>query len=175
MDERHARSVSWLRRAAYQDRGAEIFARIGGSGPPLLLLHGYPQTHVCWHKIAPELAREFTLVIPDLRGYGQAPCPTDAEHLAYSKRAMAADCIAVMRALGHERFMVASHDRGVHAPTGSRSTIRLPCRDSSRSTSCRQLGRLGRHAPLDGPLARFHWALLAQPKPFPETLIGLAT
>ena len=80
---------------------ASIFLRTGGSGPPLLLLHGYPQTHVCWHKMAAELARQFTLVIPDLRGYGASTGPRgDAEHTAYSKRTMAADCLAVMRALG---------------------------------------------------------------------------
>ena len=71
--------------------GGSIFLRTGGSGPPLLLLHGYPQTHVCWHKMAPELARQFTLVIPDLRGYGASSAPRgDAEHTVYSKRAMAA-------------------------------------------------------------------------------------
>ena len=87
--------------------------RTGGTGPPLLLLHGYPQTHVCWHKIAPELARHVTLVLADLRGYGASSAPAgDAEHKIYSKRAMAEDCLAVMRALGHERFMVGGHDRG---------------------------------------------------------------
>src|SRR5215467_10441021 len=87
---------------------AEIFVRTGGSGPPLLLLHGYPQTHVCWHRIAPELARHCTLVIPDLRGYGASSVPaSDAEHKNYSKRAMAQECVEIMRALGHERFMVA--------------------------------------------------------------------
>ena len=95
------------------DAGVEIYLRTGGSGPPLLLLHGYPQTHVAWHKIAPELARHCTLVVADLRGYGASSAPPgDAEHHTYSKRAMAEDCLAVMRALGHERFMVAGHDRG---------------------------------------------------------------
>ncbi len=93
--------------------GAEIFVRTGGAGPALLLLHGYPQTHVTWHKIAPELARHVTLVLADLRGYGASSAPPgDAEHKTYSKRAMAEDCLAVMRALGHERFMVGGHDRG---------------------------------------------------------------
>ena len=93
--------------------GAEIFLRTGGTGPPLLLLHGYPQAHVCWHKIAPELARHCTLVIPDTARLRRKLRPAgDAEHMAYSKRAMAQDCLAVMRALGHERFMVAGHDRG---------------------------------------------------------------
>ena len=112
--ERVARSLPRLCRAPHQDRRARrSLLRTGGAGPPLLLLHGYPQTHVCWHKIAPELARHFTLVVPDLRGYGASSAPAgDAEHMTYSKRAMAADCLAVMRALGHRHFMVAGHDRG---------------------------------------------------------------
>src|SRR5689334_24570418 len=81
-------------------REVTIHTRVAGAGPPLLLLHGYPQTHVCWHKVAPELARHFTLVIPDLRGYGASSAPRgDAEHTTYSKRAMAEDCLAVMRSL----------------------------------------------------------------------------
>jgi haloacetate dehalogenase len=91
---------------------AEIFVRTGGSGPPLLL-HGYPHTHVCWHKIAPELARHVTLVLADLHGYGSSSAPWgDAEHKTYSKRSMAANCLAVMRALGHRRFTVGDYDRG---------------------------------------------------------------
>ena len=96
-----------------QTEAGEIYLRTGGSGPPLLLLHGYPQTHVCWHKIAPGLANHFTLVIPDLRGYGASSAPPgDAGHATYSKRAMAQDGLAVMRALGYQRFIVAGHDRG---------------------------------------------------------------
>src|SRR5215813_9538581 len=92
---------------------AEIFVRAGGSGPPLLLLHGYPQTHVCWHKVAAALAREVTLVVADLRGYGASSVPKgDGEHKTFSKRAMAVDCVAVMRSLGHRRFMIGGHDRG---------------------------------------------------------------
>lgn len=80
----------------------EIFARMGGNGPPLLLLHGYPETHACWHRVAPLLADRFALVIPDLRGYGASGCPpSDAEHHAYSKRAMAADMVELMGRLGH--------------------------------------------------------------------------
>ena len=90
-----------------------IFARSHGKGPPLLLLHGYPQTHVCWHRIAPGLAGHSTLVIPDLRGYGASHCPAgDAGHIAYSKRAMANEMRGVMKTLGHDRFIVAGHDRG---------------------------------------------------------------
>src|SRR5258708_40369846 len=93
--------------------GAEIALVQGGVGAPLLLLHGYPQTHAIWHKVASELAKRFTLVIPDLRGYGSSSKPpTDADHLPYSKRAMALDMVEVMTALGLPQFSVAGHDRG---------------------------------------------------------------
>jgi haloacetate dehalogenase len=95
--------------------GVELRVRYGGSGPPLLLLHGHPRTHATWHKVAPLLADRFTVVCPDLRGYGEsAKPPTTPDHEPYSKRAMAGDCVALMRALGHERFAVAGHDRGAY-------------------------------------------------------------
>jgi haloacetate dehalogenase len=90
-----------------------IFARTGGTGPPLLLLHGHPQTSVMWHRVAPMLARQFALIIPDLPGYGWSDAPeADAEHAPYTKRAMANAMIEVMEALGHVRFRIAGHDRG---------------------------------------------------------------
>jgi haloacetate dehalogenase len=93
--------------------GTEIALVQGGNGPPLLLVHGYPQSHVMWHKIAPRLAERFTVVAPDLRGYGASgKPPTDAEHLPYSKRAMALDLVEVMTALGFDGFDVVGHDRG---------------------------------------------------------------
>jgi haloacetate dehalogenase len=92
---------------------AELRVRHGGSGPPLLLLHGHPRTHVTWLRVAPRLAERFTVVCPDLRGYGESSKPpTTDDHAPYSKRAMARDCVALMAALGHERFAVAGHDRG---------------------------------------------------------------
>jgi haloacetate dehalogenase len=92
---------------------AVLRVRHGGSGPPLLLLHGHPRTHVTWHRVAPALAASFTVVCPDLRGYGESSKPvTTPDHEPYSKRAMARDCVALMRSLGHERFAVAGHDRG---------------------------------------------------------------
>ena len=93
--------------------GTTINLVIGGSGPPLLLLHGYPQTHVMWHKIAPMLAEDFTVVIPDLRGYGDSGKPHgDPKHANYSKRAMALDQVEVMQALGHQELLLVGHDRG---------------------------------------------------------------
>jgi haloacetate dehalogenase len=93
--------------------GVSINVCRGGAGPPVLLLHGYPQTHVMWHRVAPRLAERFTVVCPDLRGYGDsAKPPGGGDHGAYSKRTMARDQLEVMRALGFERFAVAAHDRG---------------------------------------------------------------
>jgi haloacetate dehalogenase len=94
---------------------AVLRVRHGGSGPPVLLLHGHPRTHATWNRVAPLLARQFTVVCPDLRGYGESSKPaTTPDHAPYSKRAMAADCVALMRALGHERFCLAGHDRGCY-------------------------------------------------------------
>ncbi len=92
---------------------AVLRVRHGGSGPPVLLLHGHPRTHATWNQVAPRLAGRFTVVCPDLRGYGESSKPaTTPDHAPYSKRAMAGDCVALMRALGHERFCLAGHDRG---------------------------------------------------------------
>lgn len=152
--------------------GVEIFLRSGGTGPPLLLLHGYPQTHVCWHKVAPELARSFTLVIPDLRGYGASSAPPgDVRHEVYSKRAMARDCLAVMQALGHARFIVAGHDRG------GRVAYRLAL-DHPEAVSALvpvdiiPTGEAWRRANAAWAVKTYHWAFLAQPHPLPETMIS---
>jgi haloacetate dehalogenase len=94
---------------------AELRVRHGGSGPAVLLLHGHPRTHVTWHQVAPMLARQFTVVCPDLRGYGESSKPpTTPDHSPYSKRAMAGDCVTLMSALGHKQFCVAGHDRGLY-------------------------------------------------------------
>jgi haloacetate dehalogenase len=94
---------------------AQLRVRHGGSGPPVLLLHGHPRTHATWHKVAPLLAADHTVVCPDLRGYGRSSKPpTTPDHAPYSKRAMARDCVELMRLLGHARFAVAGHDRGAY-------------------------------------------------------------
>ncbi len=150
----------------------ELHCRIGGSGPPLLLLHGYPQTHVMWHKIASDLAQAFTLVCPDLRGYGDSAKPTsDASHTAYSKRAMAADQAGLMAALGYERFAVAGHDRG------GRVTHRLALDHPRRIVAAAVLDivpTLTVFQTTDQRLATayYHWFFLIQPGGLPEHLIG---
>src|SRR3954463_11811295 len=93
--------------------GSEIFVRVAGSGPPVLLLHGFPQTHLMWREVAPLLAKNFTVVCADLRGYGRSGCPAStADHAPYAKRAMARDIVSVMERLGFPRFSIAGHDRG---------------------------------------------------------------
>jgi haloacetate dehalogenase len=105
--------------------GVELRVRHGGAGPPLVLLHGHPRTHATWHRVAPLLADRFTVVCPDLRGYGESSKPaTTADHRPYGKRAMAADIVALLRALGHERFAVVGHDRGCYV--ASRTALDHP-------------------------------------------------
>ncbi|MGE5665428.1 MAG: alpha/beta fold hydrolase [Betaproteobacteria bacterium] len=152
--------------------GAELAVRIGGEGPPLVLLHGFPQTHAIWHRVAPRLAQRYTLVMPDLRGYGDsAKPPSDAAHLPYSKRAMAADIVALMRGLGHERFDLCGHDRGgrvAHrlALDYPEAVRRLMVLDISPTATM--------YARTDRAFAEvyYHWFFLIQPAPLPETLIG---
>lgn len=151
---------------------ARIFLRSGGTGPPLLLLHGYPQTHACWHRIAPVLARNFTCIIPDLRGYGQSTGPgTTTGHVGHSKRAMALDFVTVMERLGHKRFGVVSHDRG--ARVGYRLALDHPDR-VERLATLDVVTTLDAWTDLtvDNAVGRFHWSFLARPAPFPETMIG---
>ncbi len=150
---------------------AEIFVRIGGSGPALLLLHGYPQCHMAWHRVAGELAQHFTVVAADLRGYGDSSCPpTDMAHRTYSKRVMAADMITVMAKLGQTRFSVMGHDRGARvayrlALDHPQVVERLALLDIVSTFDQWQL------TTQQAKIRMFHWGFLAQPAPLPESLI----
>ncbi|MFL5860231.1 MAG: alpha/beta fold hydrolase [Solirubrobacteraceae bacterium] len=153
------------------DRGT-IHAMVGGEGPPLLLLHGYPQTHLMWHSAAPLLAARFTVVAADLSGYGQSlrPAPA-ADHTPHSKRALATDQVQAMRALGHERFAVAGHDRG------GRVAYRMALDHPDRVNALAVLDIVPTAdvwARADDKLALvyWHWGFLAQPTPLPERLIA---
>lgn len=152
--------------------GAEIAAVVGGSGPPLLLLHGFPESHVMWHRIAPALAERFTLVAADLRGYGESSAPPSApDHAPYSFRAMAADQVALMTALGFQRFAVCGHDRG------ARVTHRLALDHGERATAAAVLDivpTLYHYENVSREFATgyYHWFFFIQPFDLPERLIG---
>ena len=148
-----------------------IHLAIGGSGPPLLLLHGHPHTHVTWHKIAPRLAERFTVVAPDLRGYGDSAKPDGGEnHVNYSKRVMAADQMAMMRALGFNRFAVVGHDRG--GRVAHRMALDHP--DAVERVAVLDIAPTATmYARTDQEFATryFWWFFLIQPAPLPERLI----
>jgi len=152
--------------------GTEIHCVVGGSGPPLLLLHGYPQTHAMWHRVAPALAREFTVVCADLRGYGDSGKPaSDATHAAYSKRAMAQDMVEVMRELGFARFRLAGHDRG--GRVAHRLCLDHP--DAVERVAVLDISPTRTmFAETDQAFATayYHWFFLIQPFDLPEKLIG---
>ncbi|ACO77184.1 Alpha/beta hydrolase fold protein [Azotobacter vinelandii CA] len=159
-----------FKKDARQVNGVRITYRIGGEGPALLLLHGHPQTHVIWHKVAPRLARHFTVIAADLRGYGDSDKPeADAEHL-YSKREMARDMVELMATLGFSRFDLLAHDRGARVahrlaldhPAAVRRLILLDIAPT-----------LAMYAQTTETFARayWHWFFLIRPAPLPETLI----
>src|SRR5438093_521058 len=145
-----------------------------GAGPPVLLLHGFPQTHLMWLRVAPLLARRFTVVCADLRGYGQSGCPASApDHGPYAKRAMARDMIEMMEQFGFRRFSLAGHDRG------GRLAYRLALDYPDRVERVAVLDILPTASVWERADARFAlaywpWSLLAQPEPFPERLIAAA-
>jgi haloacetate dehalogenase len=152
--------------------GVSLHSRIGGGGPPLLLLHGHPQSMAMWHRVAPTLARHFTLVLMDLRGYGDSARPApDAAHSAHSKREMASDAIAVMAHHGFERFDVLAHDRGARvahrlAADHPAAVQRLMLLDIAPTLAMYE--RTGEAF----ARAYWHWFFLIQPPPLPEALIA---
>jgi len=153
------------------DPAVAINAIVGGDGPPLLLLHGHPQTHAIWHKVAPALAERFTIVACDLRGYGDSSKPQgDADHANYSKRAMALDALAVMHSLGFESFRVLAHDRG--ARVAHRLALDHP-QAVERMALLDIAPTLAMYEQTSEAFARayWHWFFLIQPAPMPERLI----
>jgi haloacetate dehalogenase len=152
--------------------GAELHTVIGGSGPPLLLIHGAPLTHLSWYRVAPELAKKYTVIAPDLRGYGDSSKPADGEnHVNYSKRAMAQDKVELMRHFGFDRFAVVGHDRG------GRVAHRLALDHPQAVTKLSVIDIVPTHylythvtkAFVD---AYFHWFLYIRPAPFPEDILN---
>lgn len=157
--------------AQRQVNGVHIAYRIGGSGPGLLLIHGHPQTHVIWHKVAEQLAEHFTVVAADLRGYGDSEKPAAvADHSNYSKREMARDSLALMHSLGFEQFSVLAHDRG--ARVAHRLALDHP-QAVSRLVMLDIAPTLAMYAQTDEAFARayWHWFFLIRPAPLPERLI----
>jgi len=161
-----------FKRLTAKTSGATINFVTAGNGPPLLLLHGYPQTHIEWRDVAPKLAKKFTVVAADLRGYGDSSKPPDGEnHLNYSKRAMAQDQVEVMASLGFQKFAVVGHDRG------GRVAHRMALDHADRVTNLAILDIVPTYKVLHSvtnelATANFHWWLLIQKAPLPETLIG---
>ena len=161
-----------FRRRRIRTSGATINLVAKGDGPPLLLLHGYPETHAMWHKVAPDLARDYTVVCPDLRGYGDSSKPKGLpDHANYSKRAMAKDMVEVMQALGHRSFHVAGHDRG------ARVAHRLARDHGSRVRTLTVLDisptlRMYQSTDKAFATAYYHWFFLIQKPPLPEQLLA---
>ncbi len=162
-----------FRREFVTTSGAEIHAVVGGDGPPVLVLHGFPQSHVMWHRIAPALAERFTVVCADLRGYGDsARPPGDPAHETYSKRAMAQDQVELMAAIGFDTFALAGHDRG--ARVAHRLALDHPDR-VERLALLDIVPTLTLFETVDQQVATlyYHWFFLIQPDGLPEHLIGL--
>src|SRR3954471_7943303 len=161
--------------AEIQTADTTIFVRMSGSGSPILLLHGFPQTHLMWRSVAPVLARSFMVVCADLRGYGQSGSPMSGpDHAPYTKRAMAQDMVTVMERLGFPRFAVAGHDRG------GRVAYRMALDHPDRVNRLAVLDIVPTETVWERADARFAlafwpWSLLAQPEPLPECILETAT
>jgi haloacetate dehalogenase len=154
--------------------GGRLRLRLGGTGPPLLLLHGNPQTHAMWHKVAPALAKRYSVVCPDLRGYGGSfKPPATPDHAPYSKREMAKDMVELMQRLGHESFRLAAHDRG--ARVAHRLALDHPgrVRELALMDIIPTLEHFER-ADMAFAMGYYHWFWFAQPHPFPENVICAA-
>ena len=155
-----------------QTSGTLINGVIGGSGPPVLLLHGWPQTHIEWHKVAPMLAKRFSIVATESRGYGASSKPPDGtNHEGYSKRATARDQVELMRQLGFNRFAVVGHDRG--GRVAHRMTLDHP--DAISKVAVLDIVptyKLYTTVTRDFATVYYHWFFLIQPAPLPETLLG---
>jgi len=149
-----------------------VFARVGGDGPPLLLLHGYPQTHLMWRAAAPLLAERFTVVAADMPGYGASFRPVPApDHVPHAKRSVARDLVEAMASLGHERFAVAGHDRG--GRVAYRMALDHPDRVTALATfDVVPTGDVWARADANLALLYWHWSFLAQPAPLPERMIA---
>ena len=151
---------------------ALINTKIGGTGPPILLMHGYPQTHLMWHKIAPQLSKKFTVIVTDLRGYGDSSKPkTDNSHIVYSKKRMALDQVEVMKALGFEKFYAVGHDRGARVL----HRMMIDNQNSVKKAVFMDIvPTLTMYNTADKNFAYnyYHWFFLTQPYDFPERLIG---
>ena len=155
-----------------QTSGAEINLVHGGSGVPLLLLHGYPQTHVMWHKVAPSLTKSFHVICPDLRGYGDSSKPPSApDHYPYSKRAMAQDMVEMMAFLGYQEFFVAGHDRGARVT----HRLALDCPEKIKKACVIDIVptyHMFKTANQHFATGYYHWFFLIQPDGLPEHMIG---
>ena len=164
--------IEGFRRDRRRVGDVEIAYATAGDGPPLLLLHGYPQSHVMWHRVAPALARRFTVVASDLRGYGDSSKPPGSpDHAEYSKRAMAGDQVELMRLLGAGRFRVAGHDRG--ARVGHRMALDHPeAVESLAVLDIVPTRHLLENVDQAFATAYYHWFFLIQPDGLPEAMIG---
>lgn len=156
----------------FTSSGADIHYVRAGQGEPVLLLHGYPQTHVCWHRMAPELSKHYTVIVPDLRGYGDSSKPAGLpDHSNYSKRAMALDMVELMTSLGFDRFHLVSHDRG------SRVSHRLAVDHPTHVHTLTVMDisptlKMFQNTTMEFARAYYHWFLMLQPAPVPEELLA---